>query len=898
MLSTTAPVTIPLSRGPTPPPLEDSDLPPLDGHSPRSQWSGSPESLSLATPQTSAILALVGPTPVALSSGKPSHRRPIAYGSYDAARTPFAGSSVGSSTSCVPEVSHRRRRSSTPFTFELGDPATEEDATENHTLDPTLPRLQSQPMLVQLGAPVSEMDPSPSGATVTTPQATPASGASTPSSISAAVRRQIQRSKSSFRQLRGDDDVDGLGLPGAGSEDQATTRQRLKSLITRRSRAQSLGSSSSPSPSSMTPSLSSSAQLSALASLDNYDDVGVMPGQRGKGKSIVQSARERFHRRRSSAPFTGLSTPSISPPFNVVLASAGLQSPTAPLPSDELVWGTLSYRAPIVPIKIDHFSAMLPRELKVAVFRALLSDWVARGGTGRWDGVNGGRRELVRLSRVNKEWQSLCFDGQLWAHCDFTPFATVLPSATLKTILLNSRPCVKSLSLHGLEALNGSALVGRLSSSIEPRAFPYLYPSYSSLATLDLRGCHNISEADLIDVLSMSPELKSLNLKGSRVATIYTLDAIRNKIEALESLDVSRCWQLRFLDIDKFIVSLSPRQRQALKTLRIAGLPMASGYLLQHLPDCLPNLECLDLMGCSWIGMRDLQEYVAALGDRSSSLRHLVISSCTGLTPEALELLVDRVPEMRVFEAANLEAVFYLDPPPTLSRLVRSMPKLERIDLDGSGRYGGVEDRLLHELIPGVCRGSPLEESKLIELRIGNAKFVSKGAIMRLIGGLPGLQVLIVDVSGEDTAAVNPMNVPLTAQGTEADDAVMKEWHRCHPGPESSISMIDCSLSSEAYDKLAQKTRPRRGWHDYRGAPFRYTSVELTERPVIRAFWAWRRVGVPLQWRHAREHGERELEQRQRRDMVPSYDRYGSTRRASWWRNDDIDMERGACIVM
>lgn len=653
----------------------------------------------------------------------------------------------------MPEVSQRRRRSSgTPFTFELGeigDPAIEEDATESPELPSDVARLSSHPMLVQLGAPATEMDPSPSGATVSTvstPQPTPASGSSTPSSLSAAVRRQIQRSKSSFRQLRGDEDADGLGLPGASSGDDPSSspRQRLKSIITRRNRAQSLGSSASP---SLTPSISSSAQLSALAVVESYDDVGVMPGQRGKGKSIVQTARERLHRRRNSAPFPPLSSAQISPPFNVVLASAGLQSPTAPLPSDELVWGTLSYRAPMPPIKVDHFGTMLPRELKVAVFRTLLNDWILRGGTGRWDGVAGGRRELVRLSRVSKEWQSLCYDGQLWAHCDFTPFATVLPSATLRTILLNSRPCVKTLSLHGLEALNGSVLVGRSSSSEELHAFPYLYPTFSSLATLDLRGCHNVSEADLIDLLTLSPELKSLNLKGSRVATIYTLDAIRNKIEALEELDVSRCWQLRFLDIDKFIISLSPRQRQALKTLRIAGLPMASGYLLQHIPDCLPDLECLDLMGCSWIGMRDFQEYVAALGDRPSSLRHLVVSSCTGLTPEALELLVGRCPEMRVFEAANLEAVFYLDPPPTLSRLVRSMPKLERIDLDGSGRYGGVEDRLLHELIPGACRGSPLEESKLVELRIGNAKFVSKGAIMRLIEGLPGLQVLIADVS-------------------------------------------------------------------------------------------------------------------------------------------------------
>ncbi|GMK56644.1 hypothetical protein CspeluHIS016_0304840 [Cutaneotrichosporon spelunceum] len=816
MLVPTAPLNIPSSgpsRSPTPPP----DLPHLE-------WSGSPESPSLATPQTPAMLALVGPLPVALEPAKSD----IAY-AYETTSTSFP-SSHG-------DVNQRhRRRSSTPFTFELGDVAIDEGS-------------ETEPV-PSLGAP----DPAP-----TTPQATPASGSGTTTptsptaSFAVAVRRQIARSKTSMRQLRGDE------------EEGEAPRQRLKSLITRRSRAQSMTSSPS---SSIMGSVGSSAQVSMQASvnMDSYDDVGIMPARRARAKSIVQNARERLQRRRSS--LAGLAAPPISPTFNVAFASAGLHS-AAPLSSDEIVWGTLSYRAPPTPQPVDHFNTMLPRELKVAVFRTLLEDWEARGGNGRWDGVNGGRRELVRLSRVSKEWRSLCFDGQLWAHCDFTPFATVLPRATLEMIVLNARACVKSLSLHGLESLHGSALVGHGASGL---------PCFSALASVDLRGCHSVSEADLIHLLALAPGLKSLNLKGSRVATIYTLDAIRSNIDALEELDVSRCWQLRFLDIDKFVVSLTPPQRHALRTLRVAGLPMASGYLLQHIPDCAPNLECLDLMGCSWIGMRDMQEYVAALGDRPSSLRHLVISNCTGLTPEALELLVDRVPEMRIFEAANLESVFYLDPPPTLSRLVRSMPKLERIDLDGSGRYGGVEDRVLHELIPGACRGSPLEESRLLELRIGNAKFVSKGAIMRLIEDLPSLQVLIVD-------------------GTEADDAVMNQWHRRHPGPESMISMIDCSLSSEAYDRLAPKTRPRRGWSDYRGAPFRYASLELTERPVMRAFWAWRRVGVPLQWRQAREAGESELEQR-RRDSVPSYDRY--SRRPSWWatRNDDIDMERGACTIM
>jgi hypothetical protein len=81
-------------------------------------------------------------------------------------------------------------------------------------------------------------------------------------------------------------------------------------------------------------------------------------------------------------------------PFNVVLTSAGLQ----PVGSDELVWGTLSYRE---PLRTDYFTTRLPRELKIHVFQNLMSSFGDEPGTRRWNGVNAGRRELVRLSSVS-----------------------------------------------------------------------------------------------------------------------------------------------------------------------------------------------------------------------------------------------------------------------------------------------------------------------------------------------------------------------------------------------------------------------------------------------------------------------------------------------------------------
>lgn len=439
---------------------------------------------------------------------------------------------------------------------------------------------------------------------------------------------------------------------------------------------------------------------------------------------------------------SGSTAAQISPPFNVVLASAGLQGPSPPQPSDEIVWGTLSYRGslsgPVEPVAIDHFGTMLPRELKVAVFRALLG--MGSVGEGRWDGINGARRELVRLSRVSKEWQSLCFDGSLWQSADYGALASVLPAETMRTIMDNARPCVKDLNLEGMEALPGAALTG-----IErPRPIGM---QYSSLTTLDLRGCHTISEPDIGSLLAMSPNLKRLNVKGSAVVSSATLFWIPQHVIALEELDVSRCRNVRFSDVEDFLLWSSPEQRTALTSLRVAGLQNATRSRLLYRLAPLPNLHTLDFGGCSWLITHDIQDFVNGLGDEPSQLRHLVLSSCSGLTVDSLELLVNRLPFMEKFEAANLDTVFYLDPPPTLSRLIRSMPQLRRLDLDSTGRYGGVDDRLLHELIPGAFPSSPLSESHLSHLRIGNAKFVSAGAMKKVIRELPNLHTFIANVS-------------------------------------------------------------------------------------------------------------------------------------------------------
>lgn len=335
-----------------------------------SSWSDEP---TLATPQTPSIIGVLSP----------SKRRAPSYG--------FPSTLPEDEQEDEEETDSLRRvrRDSTMFDLTLGDPV----ILESQTLAPPA-QISSTPYPSSTGSVASGPSGSGSGS----------SGSSTPRSLSQAVRHQIVRSKASFRRLRDNDQHDQWnGAAGSGSPPWSRNghgRSRLKSFISlqRRNRAQSL---SSPHMSTTTAEVTFNTRRlpnelhEALASVQT--PFATLATQRhvqrditevnGEGSTMQRAAfSRRPHLRSMSLP---------QPPFNVVLTSAGLQ----PVGSDQVVWGTLSYRTPAAR-QIDYFGSRLPRELKIKVFRALVNTFAAKDGPGRWDGVNGGRKELIRLSRV------------------------------------------------------------------------------------------------------------------------------------------------------------------------------------------------------------------------------------------------------------------------------------------------------------------------------------------------------------------------------------------------------------------------------------------------------------------------------------------------------------------
>ncbi|OXG10617.1 hypothetical protein C366_06628 [Cryptococcus neoformans Tu401-1] len=501
------------------------------------------------------------------------------------------------------------------------------------------------------------------------------------------------------------------------------------------------------------------------------------------------------------------------------------------------------------------FEESLPKELKLLVMKKLMESF-ANESFGRFSGELLGRMELIKMSTVSKSWEALCFDGQLWQAIDLAAIAHLLPVSVLHRILKHSASFITDLSLRGMDEVGGEMLVKALGGeNVDILRYDYnnLLGPRLNIQRLDLSGCETLTENDLASIISCCPNLRSLSLRalsavGSRLMCFI------EKIETLEEIDVSYCRALELPFISSYIKRISEVQAKNLRSIRAAGLLYSSNMLLLSIMERCHNLERLDLQGCHDVsdGMfENFHNYCIEYDECLSSLTHLNVSN-TPLTPAIFTFLNDHLPNLTHLEMANLSGVDNPDDDDDgyeLSRMLKSMPKLRKVDLEDTAGLSGVSDMVLEALTPMEgdvgTTGCELEE-----LKIGYAR-ASPGAIVDLIKGCKKLRVLELD-------------------NTEANNSVMREFLRHSSHPCSRLSIIDChNVTSTAYTEIAASTRARQGWEGWAAVPFGYDKdVEMAEKMVLKTFWGWKRVVVPKGWVEMRNEAETmESRKRARREQ-------------------------------
>ncbi|EIW66973.1 hypothetical protein M231_03927 [Tremella mesenterica] len=685
------------------------------------------------------------------------------------------------------------------------------------------------------------------------------------SSLKDVVRRKLNRSKSSLKSLH--------TMSNASSPDEYVKQKekgRFRSLLSLSlSRSQSaLSLRSVPTTSSRASSVAFTPLHTSL--VDESDTLPTVPTvDEGETIDVVQELEM------ISVPFGGpreyLESPLRFDDSDMLVHKARVRVKNR----SQTVWNMNSMAEPVLsrpraksmPVfryRKDLFNSILPRELKLVILSHLLEG--RPEGNRRWDGAVGGRRELIKLSRVCKSWESLCFDGQLWTEVDLSPYAAFLHPNTLQRILTNTVQFMTSLSFRGMDNLLSSHLASLTSQGI----------FLPNLLTVDLRGCKLLHSDDICAIISAAPQIRQLNLKGVQAVNPEVITSLL-KLTNLESLDVSRCWQITLSEISTYLESLSDSQADKLRILKVAGLNGVAG-----IEDFLSliagmHLSVLDMTGV--LGLWD--HHITAMTDELEELRqtatftHLALSS-TMLSGEGLRHLSGKVPKLKKLELADMQNGMPFMPGDASMGLVeflRSCQELEMLDLSDTGSQGAVTDLVL-EALP----------STLKELRIGFAKAVTLDGLMGLLSRCPKLEVLEVD-------------------GTSANNAFMREFLRQRPpSPRISLSLVDCrAITPSAYSSLAPISRSRRGFTGHAASVFAY-DAELVDKPVLKTFWSWRRVGVPRVWRDEREAAGRVLGSGTSSGAGDGgeTERRRTRGKRKWWKAEEDwdDTGRGGCVVM
>lgn len=300
------------------------------------------------------------------------------------------------------------------------------------------------------------------------------------------------------------------------------------------------------------------------------------------------------------------------------------------------------------------FWANMPGEIRVHIFSYL------------WP------KELVRASRVSKEFHAYCFDGQLWTRFDASDFHQDIPAESLAKIIVAAGPFVKDLNLRGciqVEHYKRAEVVAK---------------ACKNLINATLEGCRNFQKATLHSLIKANEKLANLNLTGLPAVSNSTCKIISQHCPQLETFNVSWCKHMDARGI-KMVVLGCPK----LRDLRAGEIKGFDNLEVSKAIFETNNLERLVLNGCSDLTDDSLRTMIHGLDPQIDiltnrpivpvrKLRHLNLSRCRHLTTQGVEMLGHLVPDL---EGLQLSGCTNLTDS-ALVPILASTPRLTHLELE------------------------------------------------------------------------------------------------------------------------------------------------------------------------------------------------------------------------
>ncbi|KAI1450921.1 RNI-like protein [Annulohypoxylon stygium] len=281
-------------------------------------------------------------------------------------------------------------------------------------------------------------------------------------------------------------------------------------------------------------------------------------------------------------------------------------------------------------------------------------------------------KELIRISRISKDFHKFCFDGQLWTHFDATEFYMEIPAEALAKIILSAGPFVKDLNIRGCLQIE------------HYKRAEVIVTSCKNLINATLEGCRNFQRNTLHNLIRTNEKLANLNLTSMSAVTNSTCKIIAQHCPQLETLNVSWCKHMDARGV-KMVIQGCPRLREvrAGEVKGFNNLSVAETIFKSN------NLERLVLSGCTELDdeafktmIHGSQPEIDILTDRPivppRKLKHLDLSRCSQLTSPAVAIMGHLVPDLQGLQLSGCTALTDA----ALQPILASTPRLTHLELE------------------------------------------------------------------------------------------------------------------------------------------------------------------------------------------------------------------------
>jgi F-box/leucine-rich repeat protein 2/20 len=334
-------------------------------------------------------------------------------------------------------------------------------------------------------------------------------------------------------------------------------------------------------------------------------------------------------------------------------------------------------------------------------------------------------KDIVRCSRVSRDWHRICYDGQLWSSFDVAGFDQRIPADAIASIITKAGPFLCDLNLRGCVLLD------------KPGRRRALLDACTNLRSLSLKGCR-IDGATIHSFLHAKDRLVLIDLSYHEGVTNNAMNIIAVSCPKLERLNVSWCNNVDTHGLHRVVEACSNlKDIQASEVNGWGDIEFMQQLFLRN------SLERLVLTNCDSLTDESLAVLIQGKpsGDTlltykltvpPRKLKHLDLAQCLAISNLGVHKLVNNIPKMQRLNLSMCRGIV----DETLAQLLPTTPALTHLDL---GELEQLTGAVLHSLASSPCA------RHLRYLRITDCKQIDDTGMLAVLQSCTDLWSLEMD---------------------------------------------------------------------------------------------------------------------------------------------------------